>query len=76
MTALTQYTPCPASAQFDRLWSAHLDALERHLAARTWAVSAAGVVLAAYPIAQILIPAVLHAVVPDVVRTVLSLIGV
>lgn len=69
------YTPVSAnSAQF---WSAHVDALERHLSAKVWALAALPVVLAAYPIARILIPAVLHAavsVVPDVVRTVLHLI--
>jgi hypothetical protein len=32
------------------------------------------VVLIAYPIARIAIPAILHGIVPDVVRTVLNLI--
>jgi hypothetical protein len=39
-----------------------------------WAVAAITVVLIAYPIARIVVPAVIHAVVPDVVRTVLNLI--
>lgn len=71
----TQYTTGAASAaHFCRLWSAHVDALERHLSAKTWALRAVAVVLATYPIARIVIPAVLHAAVPDVVRTVLNLI--
>ena len=74
MTDRELYAPCPASAaQVCRLWSAHVDALERHLSAKTWAVAAATVVLIAYPIARIVIPAVLHDIVPDVVRTVLNL---
>jgi hypothetical protein len=77
MTNLTQYATDPASAaQFCRLWSAHVDALERHLSAKMWALTVAAVVMTTYPIARIVIPAVLHAVVPDVVRTVLSLMGV
>src|SRR6266567_1474982 len=61
-------------AQFCRFWSAHVDALERHLSANTWALAAVTVVLIAYPIARIVIPAVLNGIVPDVVRTVLNLI--
>jgi hypothetical protein len=72
----TQYATDPASAaQFLRLWSAHVDALERHLSAKMWALTAAAVVLTTYPIARIVIPAVIHAAVPNVVRIVLSLIG-
>ena len=75
MTDLQQYAPAPASAaQFCQFWSAHIDALERHLSANTWALAAVTVVLIAYSIARIVIPAVTHAVVPDVVRTVLNLI--
>ena len=75
MSTHTQYTPDPASAaQSCRLWSAHVDALDRHLATDTWALAAIGVVLGAYPIARIMIPAVLHGIVPDVVRTVFNLI--
>jgi hypothetical protein len=75
MTDPAQYTPGPASAeQFCRLWSAHLDSLESHLSINVWAPAAMSVVLIAYPIARIVIPVVLHAVVPDVVRTVLNLI--
>jgi hypothetical protein len=82
MTALAQYTSGPASgAQLRLLWSAHVDALERHLSAKMWALTAAAVVVTTYPIARIVIPAMLHAVVPDaavpdMVRTLLSLIGV
>ncbi len=75
MSNRERYTLSPASAeQFCQFWSAHMDALERHLSAKTWAMAAFTVVLTAYPIARIAIPAILHAVVPDVVRTVLNLI--
>jgi hypothetical protein len=75
MTNLQQYAPGPASTvQFFRLWSDHVDGLERHLSANTGAKAAAIVVLIAYPIARIVIPAILHGIVPDVVRTVLHLI--
>ncbi len=75
MSDREQYAPSPASgAQFCRFWSAHVDALERHLSANTWALAAVTVVLIAYPIARIVIPAVLNGIVPDVVRTVLNLI--
>jgi len=75
MTDREQYAPSPASgAEFSRFWSAHIDSLERHLSANTWALAAVTVVLIAYPIARIVIPAVLNGIVPDVVRTVLNLI--
>lgn len=75
MTNHTQYVPGPASAaQFCRFWSVHVDALERHLSAKIWALTVAAVVLTTYPIARIVVPGVLHAIVPDVVRTVLNLI--
>jgi len=75
MTDRKQYARSPASgAQFCRFWSAHVDALERHLSANTWALAAVTVVLIAYPIARIVIPPVLNGIVPDVVRTVLKLI--
>ena len=68
------YTPDAASVvQLCRLWSARVDALERHLSANTWALAVA-VVLIVYPIARIVIPAILQVVVPDAVRTVLNLI--
>jgi hypothetical protein len=68
------YAPGPASAlQFCQFWSAHVDALERHLSARTWALTGVTVVLIVYPIARIVIPAVLHCIVPEVVRSVLNL---
>jgi hypothetical protein len=75
MTNLQQYAASPAGAmQQYRFWSAHVDALERHLAAKTGALGAVIVVVIAYPVARIVIPAVLHGIVPDVVRTVLNLI--
>ena len=40
----------------------------------SWALVAVTVVLVAYPIARIVVPTVVHAVVPEVVRTVLHLI--
>ena len=76
MTNHTQYGSGPAAAaQFCQLWSDRVDALERHLSAKIWALTASSVVLIVYPIARVMIPAVLHAVVPNVVRTMLSLIG-
>ena len=75
MTTHTQCTLDPASAaQFCRLWTDRVDALDRHLANDTWALAAVTVVLIAWPIARIVIPAVLHGIVPDVVRTVLNLV--
>jgi hypothetical protein len=75
MSDRKQYSMSPASAvQYRQLWSAHVDALERHLSANTWALAALTVVLIAYPIARIVIPAILHGIVPNVVRTVLNLI--
>jgi len=78
MTHGKQYTLSPAdAAQLSRVWSGHVDALERHLSVNTWALWAVTVVLMAYPITRILIPAVLHNIVnfvPDVVRTMLHLI--
>ena len=75
MAGRAQYIPDLAcGAQLCRFWSARVDALERHLSARTWALAAVTVVLIAYPIARIVIPAALHGIVPDVVRTVLNLI--
>jgi hypothetical protein len=75
MNNLQQYAPGPASTvQFFRLWSAHVDALERHLSAKTSALAAVTAVLIAYPLARIVIPAILHSIVPDAVRSVLNLI--
>lgn len=79
MTDLARYTSDSANAV--QFWSTHVDALDRHLSAGTWAMAAFTLMLMAYPIGQILIPAVfhemvpiLHRIVPDVVRTVLNLI--
>jgi hypothetical protein len=75
-----QYAPGQVNVvELCRLWSGPVDALERHLSANTWALSAVAVALIAYPIARIVTPAILHgivthATVPDAVRTVLSLI--
>jgi hypothetical protein len=70
-----QYAFHPASeAQLCRFWSGHVDGLERHLSANTWALAAVTVVLIVYPIARIVIPLLLRDIVPDVVRTVLNLI--
>ncbi len=75
MTHLAQYTPGRASAaQTCQLWSDHVDALERHLSSKMWALVVVSAALIAYPTARIVIPAVLHAFVPDVVRAVLNLI--
>jgi len=75
MTYLKQYPPCPVSAaQLCQFWSAHVDGLDRHLSTRRWALTAVTVVLMAYPLARIMIPAALHGIVPDVVRNVLNLI--
>ena len=74
MTNHAQYTPGPASAaQVCRYWSPHMDALDRHLSSKMWGLAAVSVMMIAYPIARIVIPAVLHSVVPDVVRIVLNL---
>jgi hypothetical protein len=74
MSDRKQYSMAPASAvQFCQLSSAHVDALERHLSANRWALAALTVLLIAYPIARIVIPAILHDIVPDVVQTVLNL---
>lgn len=53
------------------------DAMKAHfpkLPTNLWAVAAVAMILIAYPIARIVIPAVVHAVLPDAVRTVLRLI--
>jgi hypothetical protein len=68
-----QYKPDPASAaQFCLDWSVHVDALDRHLSSKMWTLAAITMVLLSYPIARFVIPAVLHAAVPDLVRTVLN----
>jgi hypothetical protein len=75
MSNREQYAMSPMSAvQSLQFWSEHVDALERHLSAKTWALAAVTVVLIAYPVARIAIPAIIHGVVPELVRTVLKLI--
>ena len=74
MSNREQYSMAPASTiQLCCVWSDHVDALERHLSAKTWVLAAVTVVLIAYPLARIAIPAILHGIVPEVVRTVLNL---
>jgi hypothetical protein len=51
--------------------------MKAHLASHSsnaWALAAVTVVLIAYPVVRIVFPALVHAVVPEVVRTVLNLI--
>ena len=70
-----QYTAGPAGAvQLSRFWSAHVDSLERYLSAKTWALAAVTAVFISYPVAHILLPVILHRMLPDVVRAVLNLI--
>ena len=45
-----------------------------NLPARTWALVALPLVAIAYPVVTVVVPAVIRAVVPEVVRTVLHLI--
>ena len=45
-----------------------------NLPTRSWLLLVIPVVVAAYPIARIVVPAVVRAVVPEVVRSVLSVI--
>lgn len=45
-----------------------------NLPTRTWMLMVLPAVMLAYPVGRIVVPAVLHAVVPEVVRTVLSMI--
>jgi hypothetical protein len=75
MSNREQYAMSPMSAvQSLQFWSEHVDALERHLSCKTWALAAVTVVLIAYPVARSAIPAIIHGVVPELVRTVLKLI--
>lgn len=45
-----------------------------NLPTKTWLLLVIPAVVLAYPVVRIVVPAVLHAVVPDVVRSVLSVI--
>jgi hypothetical protein len=45
-----------------------------NLSMRTWLLLIVPAVVLAYPVARIVVPAVVHAVVPDVVRSLLSVI--
>lgn len=45
-----------------------------NLPTKTWVLIVVPAVVIAYPIVKIVVPAVLHAVVPEVVRNVLSVI--
>ena len=46
----------------------------KNLPTRTWLIVVIPAVVLAYPVVRIVLPAVLHAVVPDVVRSVLNVI--
>jgi len=55
----------------------HEDAVKAYLAnlpMRTWLLLAVPAIVSAYPVVRIVIPALARAVVPEVVRTVLSVI--
>jgi hypothetical protein len=45
-----------------------------NLPAKAWTLMALPLIAIAYPVATVVVPAVVHAVVPEVVRTVLHLI--
>ena len=45
-----------------------------NLTTRTWMLLVIPAVMVAYPVGRIVVPAVIHAVVPEVVRTVLHVI--
>jgi hypothetical protein len=45
-----------------------------NLSTRTWMLLVVSAVVIAYPVGRMVVPAVIHVVVPDVVRTVLSVI--
>jgi hypothetical protein len=45
-----------------------------NLPTRTWLLIVVPAVVIAYPVARMVVPAVIHAVVPEVVRSVLSVI--
>jgi len=45
-----------------------------NLPTRTWLLLVVPVVVIAYPVVRVVLPAVVHAVVPEVVRTVLNVI--
>ena len=51
-----------------------MKSLFHNLPMRTWVLLVVPAVVIAYPVVKIVIPAVVHAVVPEVVRTVLSVI--
>jgi hypothetical protein len=76
MTDRQHYTPDAAAntAQLCRLWTLHVDALDRHLSTDMWALVALTMALITYPLARIVMPAILHAALPDLVRIVFKLI--
>jgi hypothetical protein len=59
-----------------RTWEVEdaMKAYFNNLPTKTWLLLVMSLVVVAYPIARIVVPAVLHAVVPEVVRSVLSVI--
>jgi hypothetical protein len=77
MNDLTRYASNPATAV--QFWSTHVDALDRHLSAGTWAMAGVTLMLMSYPIGRFLFPALVHQImpifhgmVPEVVRTVIN----
>jgi hypothetical protein len=59
-----------------RTWEVEdaMKAYFNNLSTKTWLLLVMSLVVAAYPIARLVVPVVLHAVVPEVVRSVLSVI--
>ena len=72
MQALFEELPAPGP----RIYSTE-DVMKAYLAnlpMRTWFLLVIPLVAIGYPVARLVVPAVLHAVVPEVVRNVLSVI--
>ena len=46
----------------------------KNLSTRAWMLLVVSAVVIAYPMGRVVVPPVIHAIVPDVVRTVLSVI--
>jgi hypothetical protein len=75
MTDRVPDSPSPEStAQFCRFWCAQVDALESHLNTNTWIAAAIAGALIALPVIRIVVPGMLHGMVPDVVWNVLRLL--
>jgi hypothetical protein len=52
----------------------YMKAYINNLPTKIWVLLVVPAVLVAYPVVRVVVPVVLHAVVPDVVRTVLNVI--